>query len=161
METLGSPIYEVKQDSKWYQDKKKRNEEIDKFFDAFEEKYGVRKGFSFYHADYFGIQEDSEAFEQFKDELLKNPTEKSGFHPFKKRSKYYKEIQTLIKQITEINPFKPHDQLGLNNVVASQWINDRWFFQVRNQQLVDGDEIVPIDYKDYLKIVMDKLEGEE
>ncbi|EHA30653.1 hypothetical protein BSSC8_22380 [Bacillus subtilis subsp. subtilis str. SC-8] len=41
MQTLDAPIYEVKQESDWYKSEKKRKEDINSFFDKFEEKYGV------------------------------------------------------------------------------------------------------------------------
>ncbi|WP_137743386.1 hypothetical protein [Robertmurraya siralis] len=157
METLDSPVFEVKQDSEWYKAQVRRRNDINKFFDAFEEKYGVRKGFSFYHPDYFGVYGDTETYEVFKNELVKNPT-KDNWYAFKKRSKYYKEIKSLLVNIEEVSPFKAHDVLGLNNVVAGQWINGRWFYQIKKEDLVKSDEVTPIDYKEYLKYVMDNIE---
>lgn len=156
MQTLDAPIYEVNKESNWYKSALKRKEDINNFFDKFEEKYGIKKGFSFYHSEYFGVYEGTEAHELFKDEVLKN--QKDGFYPFKKRSKYFNEIKSLIEQIEDVSPFKSHDVLGLNNISGSQWIGDRWFFGIKHEQYVKGDEVTPIDYKKYLKIVMDTLE---
>ncbi|MDA2413316.1 hypothetical protein PDN53_03185 [Bacillus cereus] len=157
MGTLDAPIYEVSKDSDWYKSATKRKEDINYFFDSFKEKYGTNKGFVFYHSEYFGVQAGTEAYELFKEEVTKNSKEKD-FHPFKKRSKYYKEIKVLLEKIEEISPFKSHDVLGLNNISASQWIGDRWFFGVNNKEYVKGNEVTPIDFKDYLKVVMEKLE---
>lgn len=157
MKTLDAPIYEVKQNSEWYKSEKKKREDINIFFDKFKKKYGTNIGFAFYHSEYFGVQAGTEAYELFKEEVTKNPKEKD-FHPFKKRSKYYTEIKELIEQIEEISPFKSHDVFGLNNVSASQWIGDRWFFGVRDIECVKGEEVTPIGFKDYLKVVMEKLE---
>jgi hypothetical protein len=156
MQTLDAPIYEVKQDSDWYKSAKKRNCDIDNFFIAFNEKYGIEKGFVFYHSDYFGVHAGTEAYEFFKEEILKNPD--GDFYPFRKRSKYYKEIKELLDQIEDRNPFRSHDVFGLNNVTASQWIGDRWFYGVKDSKPVKGVEVAPIDYKTYLKVVMDTLQ---
>lgn len=159
MQTLDAPVYEVKQDSDWYKKALKRRSDIDKFFEIVKEKYGFGSGFSFYHSEYFGIHSGTKDYETYKDELLKTPdSNNKSFYPFKKRSKYFNEIKNLIAQIEEVSPFKAHDVLGLNNVKASQWIGDRWFYQVKNEQHVKGDEVTPIDYKDYLKVVMNTLE---
>ncbi|WP_243572777.1 hypothetical protein [Bacillus stercoris] len=156
MQTLDAPIYEVKQESDWYKSEKKRKEDINLFFDKFEEKYGVKEGFSFYHSEYFGVYEGTEAYEIFKNDIVKNPVD--GFYAIKKRSKYFKEIKAMIEQIEKVNPFRSHDELGLNNMTGRQWIGDRWFFGVKTEQLVKGDSVVAIDYKEYLKIVMEHLD---
>lgn len=64
----------------------------------------------------------------------------------------------MIEQIEEVSPFMSHDELGLNNMTGRQWIDDRWFFGVKSEQLVKGDSVVAIDYKEYLKIVMEHLD---
>ncbi|MGG3890188.1 hypothetical protein [Metabacillus fastidiosus] len=157
MQTLNAPIYEVKQDSSWYKAEMKRKEDIKIFFEKIKSEYGLGEGFGFYHSEYFGIHAETKDFEAYKDELLKNPNNKD-FHPFKKRSKYFQPIKELIEQIEEASPFKSHDVLGTNNISASQWIGDRWFFGVKHEKYVKGDEASPIDYKEYLKIVMDNLD---
>jgi hypothetical protein len=157
MQTLDAPIYEVKQCSEWYKSAMKRKEDINNFFEIFKEKYGTNDGFSFYHSEYFGVYSETESYEMFKDEILKNPT-KEGFYPFKKRSKYFKEIKALIDQVKEISPFKSHDVFGLNNISARQWVGDRWFFGVKHEKYVKGDEVTPVEYKDYLKVVMNSLD---
>jgi hypothetical protein len=158
MQTLDAPIFEVKQDSDWYKRKRKQQEDIEVFFKTIKEKYGLVDGFGYYHSDFFGIHYGTEDYKNFKNELLKNPHE-GDFHPFKKRSKYYKEIKGLLNNIEDISPFKPHDTFGLNNLNSSQWIGDRWFYSVKNAERIKRhDEITPVDYKDYLKIVMNALD---
>ena len=157
MQTLDAPIYEVKQDSTWYKSKIKQRNDRDGFFDAFEKRFGFKEGFSFYHSEYFGVYGDTEAYKFFKDELVKKAY-KNNWYAFKKRSKYFKEIKELLGQIEELSPFISHDVLGLNNVTASQWLGDRWFFGVKSEKHVKGDEVVPIDYKEYLNLVMSRLD---
>ncbi|MFG3444527.1 hypothetical protein ACGFZ1_07480 [Bacillus velezensis] len=157
MQTLDAPIYEVKQESDWYKSEKKRKEDINAFFDKFEATYSIKDGFSFYNSGYFGVRAGTEAYDLFKDEVMKNPT-KDGFYAFKKRSKYFTEIGSMLEKIEERNPFKGHDVFGRNNITASQWLGDRWFFGVRNEKRVEGKEAIPIDFKDYLKIVMEHLD---
>ncbi|AME04828.1 hypothetical protein [Bacillus sp. SDLI1] len=156
METLDAPIYEIKQESDWYKTEKKRREDINKFFDEFEATYGIKDGFSFYHSEYFGVRAGTEAYDLFKDEVVKNPT-KSGFYAFKKRSKYFTDIRSMLEKIEEANPFKGHDVFGRNNITASQWVGDRWFFGVRDEKRVNGEEALAIDFKDYLKIILERL----
>lgn len=156
METLDAPIYEIKQESNWYKTEKKRREDINKFFDEFKATYGIKNGFSFYHSEYFGVRAGTEAYDFFKDEVVKNPT-KAGFYAFKKRSKYFTDIRSMLEKIEEANPFKGHDVFGRNNITASQWVGDRWFFGVRDEKRVEGEEAVAIDFKDYLKIILEKL----
>jgi hypothetical protein len=160
MNTLAAPVYEVKKDSEWYKSEVRRKNGINNFFDTFKEKFGIDKGFGFYHSEYFGVHEGTEAHDYFKDEVVKNPT-KNGFYPFKKRSKYYKEIKELLEQIEEVSPFKSHDVFGLNNVSGRHWVGDRWFFGVKHEQYIKGDEVVPIDYKDYLSVVINEIGGNE
>ena len=157
MQTLDAPVYEVKQDSNWHKLKVKQIKDRENFFDAFENKFGFKEGFSFYHSEYFGVYGGTEAYEFFKNELVKN-ADKNNWYAFKKRSKYFKEIKGILGQIEEVSPFKSHDALGLNNVTASQWLGDRWFFGVKNEKHVKGDEVTPVDYKDYLNLVMSNLD---
>lgn len=155
VEALGSPVYEVKQDSQWYKDEKQRRKDTKLFFKRIQARFGMNDGFAFYHSNYFGIHAGTDDFEKFKGELLKNPSEKDDFHPFRKRSKYYKELQEMLSEIKEVYPFKPHDELGLNNVKSSHWIKDRWFYQVRNKAHVKSEgDVMPVDYNEYLKLVM-------
>lgn len=159
MQTLDAPVYEVKQDSEWYMAELKREKDTKEFFKSFKEKYGIVEGFSFYHSGYFGVRAGTEAYEAFKEEVLKNPTS-DGFYPFRKRSKYFKEISILIDQVEDRHPFKAHDVLGRNNISASQWVGNRWFFGVKDEHHVEGSEVQPINYKDYLKVLMEALEKE-
>lgn len=157
MQTLDAPVYEVKQDSQWYKDQMQRRTDIDNFFKDFGERYGCSDGFSFYHSEHFGVQADTPAYDFFKTEIVKNP-DKNGFYAIKKRSKYFKEIKSQISKIKEVYPFKPHDVFGSNNIRASQWLDGRWFYQVKNPEYVQGDEAVPMDYKEYLSLVMSVIE---
>jgi hypothetical protein len=157
MNTLDAPIYEVKQDSEWYQKQVKRRTDIEEFFKKMNSEYFKDNGFSFYHSEWFGVQGDSKDYETFKDELMKNPN-KDGVHIFKKRSKYFKVFKELLEKIEEVSPFKTHDVFGLNNVKASHWVGDRWFFSVKRDELKNGDEVTPIDFKEYLGLVMKSLD---
>jgi hypothetical protein len=157
METLDAPVYEVKKDSEWYLKEKKRRNDISDFFKKTKDKYNLGEGFSFYHSEYFGVQTGTKEHELYKDEVSKNPN-KNGFHAFKKRSKYFKEIKELLEQVEEISPFKSYDVFGLNNLTASQWIGDRWFFGVKHELHVKGEEAVPVVYKDYLNLIISKLD---
>jgi hypothetical protein len=156
LNTLAAPVYEVKKSSLWYQAETKRRNDINNFFETIKEKYGIEKGFSFYHSEYFGVQKGTEAYDYFKSEIVKNP-DKNGFYAIKKRSKYYKEIKELIEQIEEVSPFKPHDVFGLNNVSGRHWVGGRWFFGVKHDQYVKGEEVESIEYKEYLKVVMEAI----
>lgn len=156
MQTLDAPVYEVKQDSEWYIDMVKRDLQIKEFFKKINSEYFRDNGFSFYHSEWFGVQDDSLDYETYKDEVAKKPN-KDGVHIFKKRSKYFPIFKELLEHIEDRNSFKSHDVLGLNNISGSQWVGDRWFFGAKHEKFVKGDEVLPIDYKDYLKIVMDSI----
>jgi hypothetical protein len=160
MQTLDAPVYEVNQDSEWYQKMLKRNNDIMEFFKEIKEQYGLGEGFSFYHSEYFGIRSGTKDYDRYKGELLKNP-DKNGFYPFKKRSKYFQPIKALIEKVEQVSPFTSHDVFGLNNITASQWVGDRWFFGVKKEKLVKGTEVTPIDFKEYLKLVIDTLNEKE
>lgn len=157
MQTLDTPIYEVNQDSEWYRKMRKKREDQEEFFKKVKSEYDLGEGFGFYHSEYFGVHYGTKEYDTYKDEVVKNGDK--GFHSFKKRSKLYNPIKKLIEQIEQVSPFKSHDTFGLNNIAASQWIGDRWFYGVKDEKHIkDTSEISPIDYKDYLKIVMDALE---
>lgn len=158
MQTLDAPIYEINQDSEWFKSEKKRREDMNGVFKELADKYELGEGFSYYHSEYFGIYSGTEAYKKYKDELVKNP-DKNGWHAFRKLSKYFSEIKTILNKVEERNPFMAHDVLGLNNISASQWVDGRWYFGVKNIELIKDHNIVtPIDFKDYLKIVMNALE---
>lgn len=157
-ETLSSPVYEVKKESEWYRQMKEMKEKQKEFFTKINEEYFEDNGFSYYHSEYFGVQADSKDYEKYKDEVVKNPKD-NGFHAFKKRSKYYPIFREMLKEIPERDPFKSHDVLGLNNISGSQWIGDRWFFGVKHEKYVKGDEVEPVAYKEYLKAVMDVMDN--
>lgn len=156
MGTLDAPIYEVKQDSDWYKAEIKSKEAKRNFFKILKEKFGAVEGFAFYHDEYFGVEEGTEAYEVFKDEVSKNP-KKHGFHPFKKRSKHYEEIKSLIAAIEIVSPFKAHDAFGLNNVTAHHWVDGRLFYGVKSDKGIVSEEVAPVSFKDYLQVVMDNL----
>lgn len=156
MQTLNSPVYEVKKDSEWYMKKRKKESDIKDFFKKINTEYFKDNGFSFYHSEYFGVNSNSKDYETYKDEVSKNPN-KDNVHIFKKRSKYFKIFKGLLKSIEEISPFKNHDVFGPNNAKVSQWIEDRWFFEVGNEDLVKGEEVSLMDYKEYLQLVMDSI----
>jgi hypothetical protein len=157
MSALDAPVYEVKQDSRWYKSEVKREQDIKNFFERINTQYFSDNGFSFYHSEYFGVNHKSKDYETYKDEVTKNPN-KDGVHTFKKRSKHFKVFKEMIEQIENSSPFKKHDVFGLNNLTASQWIGDRWFFGVKNEKSVKSDEVEPIDYKEYLKLLMENLD---
>ncbi|WP_163538278.1 hypothetical protein [Gracilibacillus sp. YIM 98692] len=158
METLDSPVFEVKQDSQWHKDTVFRNQKRKEFFKELSEKYLTDNGFAFYHEGHFGIYGHSKDYETYKDELTKNP-DKNGIHTFKKRSKYHKIFKEMLEGFEDkYSPFKAHDVFGTNNMKASQWLGDRWFWSVKDKSQVVGDEVEPLDYKDYLKVVMEHVE---
>jgi hypothetical protein len=156
MQTLDAPVYEVKQDSEWYKNRVKRDLQIKEFFKKINAEYFKDNGFSFYHSEWFGVQGDSADYETYKDEVMKNPN-KDGVHIIKKRSKYFAIFKELLEQIDDSSPFKSHDVLGFNNISGSQWVGNRWFFGVKHEEFVKGEEVTLIDYKEYLKVVMDSL----
>lgn len=160
MNTLDSPVYEVKQNSQWYKDVMQREEDIERVFREINKEYGFENdGFTYYHPDYFGVFAESKDYEKFKEHLLKNPNS-DDIYIFKKRSPYYSDIKKKLETIREVSPFKKHDQFGVNNLKRSQWIGDRWFFSVKKEELVKGEEVVAVDYKEYLTLVMDELDKE-
>jgi hypothetical protein len=154
MSALDSPVYEVKQDSEWYKSEVKREQDIKNFFEKINSEYFCDNGFSFYHSEYFGVNYKSKDYEKYRDEVTKNPN-KDGVHTFKKRSKHFKIFKEMIEQIEFSSPFKRHDVFGLNNLTASQWLGDRWFFGVKHEKFVKGEEVEPIDYKEYLKLLLE------
>ncbi len=161
MQTLDSPVYEVKQDSQWYKDTIETREKRAEFFETLNKDYFQDNGFAFYHDEYFGVYGSSRDYETYKDELKKNP-DKNGIYIFKKRSKHYQVFSEMLKEVEKKDdPFKRMDVFGLNNTKASQWINGRWFWQVKDLSQVKGDEVEPIDYKDYLKICMEQIDKEK
>ncbi len=160
MKTLDSPVYEVKQESDWYKKTAARREKRRNFFKEINEKYFKDNGFAYYHSEYFGVSGDSEDYEVYKDELKKNPT-KDNIYIFKKRSKYYPIFKEMIEEIDDnYSPFEGHDRLGTNNMTGSQWIGDRWFWGVKNESNVKSDEVKPIDYKEYLQVIMETVDSD-
>ncbi len=156
MNTLNAPIYEVKQDSEWYKETAAYRERQKQFFKEINEKYMKDSGFVYWNSEYFGIDGNSSDYETYKDELRKNPDD--GVYIFKKRSKYYPIFKEMIEKIGKRNPFKSHDVLGMNNMTGNQWVGKRWFYGVKDPSAVVGDEVTPIDYKEYLKVVMNTLD---
>lgn len=159
MNTLDAPVFEVKKDSDWYKETKQYNERRKNFFEEMNKTYMKDSGFVYWHSEYFGILGSSADYETYKDELKKNPVE-DRIYIFKKRSKHYPIFKEMIKQIGDRDPFKSHDVLGMNNMTGNQWIGDRWFYGVKNEECVTGEEVEPIDYKEYLKVVVEALADE-
>lgn len=155
--TLNAPVFEVKQDSEWYQYKKAQTQRERSFFKEILSNYFEDNGFSYYHDDHFGVSGDSKDFEKYKDELTKNP-DRNGVHTFKKKSKHYPIFREMLKDVVDKDPFKPHDVFGRNNLKASHWLGDRWFYGVKDASKVLNNEVEPIDYKEYLKVFMDSSE---
>lgn len=158
MATLSHPVYEVKQDTKWYKEKLKWRKGSKQFFEDLDKDYGIKVGFHYYHSTYFGMTPDCTKFEEYRDQLTKNAN-KDGIYTFKKTSKMFKELSERIKAFDLVYAFQHHDELGLNNVTRSQWLDDRWFFEVKNEKFVEGNSVELIDYKEYLKFIVDSLEN--
>lgn len=158
-QTLDAPVYEVKQDSEWYIETKARNERETEFFKEINSTYFNDRGFAYYHSEHFGVNGRSEDYEKYKDELLKNP-DKNGVYIFKKKSKFVPIFKEMIAKVGDKNPFKSHDVFGTNNLKASQWIGNRWFFSVKREEYIKdpSGEVQPIDYKEYLALLMSSLE---
>ncbi|WP_143804809.1 hypothetical protein [Paraliobacillus ryukyuensis] len=155
MQTLDSPVFEVKQDSKWYKNTIERERKRKEFFKKINSTYFKDNGFAYYHDEHFGVQGESDDYEAYKDELKKN-SDKNGVYIFKKRSKYFDIFSEILKEVEKNNdPFKRMDVLGMNNAKGSQWLGDRWFFSVKNESEVVGKEVEKMNYKDYLKVVME------
>jgi hypothetical protein len=158
--TLNAPVFEVKQDSEWYKYTKARLQREKEFFAELNKTFFEDNGFSYYHGEHFGVSGDSKDYEKYKDEVLKNP-DRNGVHIFRKRSKYTAIFIEMMKGIDDKNPFKPHDVFGRNNLRASQWLGDRWFFGAKVADKVVGEEVEEIDYKEYLKLVMDSMDTDK
>ena len=157
MQTLDAPVYEVNQTSTWYKKKIKQMEDQRRVFKKLNTQYFQDGGFSYYHSEHFGVAGQSKDFETYKDEVRKNP-DKNGVHIFKVRSPHFPIFKALLEEIEEISPFKTHDVFGLNNVEASQWLGEKWFFQVKHEDLIKEPEILTLwNYTDYLQHVMDFL----
>lgn len=158
MQTLDSPVFEVKQDSKWYKETKDRRDGREEFFKRVKENgYFKDNGFAFYDEKHFGIYAESDDYETYKNELSKNP-DKNGIHKFKKNTEHYKIFHEMLSKFEPHDPFKCHDVLGFNNPKSSQWIDGRWFWSVKDESQVVGKEVEKIDYKNYLKVVMEHVE---
>lgn len=150
-------MYEVNQDSEWYMEKQKERANTKAFFKEINSEYFIDNGFSFYHSEHFGVNGDSKDYETYKNELAKNP-DKNNVHIFKKRTPHFKIFKEMLKKIEIVSPFHPHDVFGLNNVSSSQWIGDRWFFEVKHEKYIKKkDMVTPIDYKDYLNLVLEAM----
>ncbi|AUJ23147.1 hypothetical protein [Virgibacillus dokdonensis] len=164
MQTLDAPVFEVRQDSDWYKEEIERREKTKEFFNKIQNGYIQDNGFAFYHESHFGIYADSKDYEIYKSELTKHP-DKNGIYTFKKRSTHYKLFKEMLDDIPRISPFKPHDVFGLNNMNQSQWVGDRWFYSVKDENKIPqesiGIKIEPISYKKYLEIIVGIIEDNE
>lgn len=157
MNTLDAPIFEVSQDSQWYKDEVKLRKNQKDFFKTINKEYFSDNGFIYYHSEHFGIDGNSADYNTYKEELKKNK-DKNGVYIFKKKSKYYPIFKEMISNIGEKDPFKAHDVFGSNNMNYSQWVGNRWFYGVHSPELVKSNEVIPVEYKDYLQVVMDNIQ---
>ena len=178
MKTLNAPLFELNQQSIYYKvlkEVKDNNPRIDQIIRKTAELIGYDSSeFVYYGSRGFGFYGDSKAYEKFKDQLTKRP-DRNGVYTFKRTTSTYKTVSPRMLEIekiqSKINPFALHDIFGLNNLVATQWIEDRFFVEVRSEEdtkklLVSERrrkqcEIEPvkeIGYKEYLELVMTKVD---
>lgn len=183
MKTLDAPLYEVNQESTFYKNSlEKRNYhlKISVVIGEIAEAYGFdQDDFRYYGPFGFGFLGSSDAYDLMKEHLVKN-SDRNGVYTFKKISKPYKDISARLLSIPEINfnPFQAHDVFGANNLIASQWVEERLFYGVKVASETEyavtkraesakeqGKEyveaVVSIDHKDYLRLILDKLEKDE
>lgn len=180
MKTLNAPLFELNPECDYYQTLKTRKDNqprINEILANIAKEFGFDvKEFSLYGSRKFGFRSDTEAYQKFKEELTKNP-DRNGIHTFKSSTKTFKAISPKLVEVDKINnvgsAFILHDIFGWNNLVASQWVDDRLFFEVKSEDntwraVNDQDrrkqfEVEPvkeIDYKEYLTLIMNKL-GDE
>lgn len=159
MHALSAPIYEVKQDSDWYKETVDREKKIKEASEIIKEKnYFPHEGFVLFTSMSFGVRAANSDAELYDDQLLKK-ADRNGIRMFKKKSPIKKEIQEIFGDIEGENPFKIYDVFGLNNAKKSQWIGDRWFFQVKNDDVVKKNEtaleneIREVPYQEYLSLL--------
>lgn len=177
MKTLNSPLYELNQDSEYYKilkEVKDSQPKINEIIREIAELVGFEsKEFLYYGSRGFGFYRNSLAYEKFENQLTKNP-DGNGVYKFKRTSPTYKIISPKVLEIerikNKVNPFALHDMLGYNNLVASQWVEDRFFVEVKSEdtteRILNADErrkqyeiepVKEVSYKEYLELVMSEL----
>lgn len=176
MKTLSEPVFELSKESKYYKvlkDVKDAQPRVNEIFESVSNKFGFDpKEFRFYNSGRFGFERYSKGFKKFEDQLKKT-ADRDGIHAFKKASPVFKEAKEELKEIDEItsqlNPFALHEIFGFNNLKAMQWIGERFFVQVKSEEVTrkamqetsrnyDSEPVQEITYKEYLQLIMDKME---
>jgi len=156
--TLNAPVYEVKPESAWYQAEKERRRLKEEFYKEIEGEF-PNNGFGYYNSSLFGVMKGSDDYEAWKHELTKNP-DKNGLYRFKKTSKHYKRFSEKLSRFDTDNPFKSHDVFGYNNTKGRHWVDGRWFYSVKDPKYLNDqkDEVRPVEYAEYLKLITEVLE---
>lgn len=179
MQTLDSPMYEVNQESEYYKKSKARKDlqgRVNEILDEVASALGFDvTEFDYYSSGSFGFKWTTKAYDKFKDQLTKH-SDRNGIHTFKKPTAGYKTISKMLKEIDEINkdknPFALHDIFGINNLKASQWVEDRLFVGVKDAETTEKmliregrskqypvEPVKAMDYKEYLILVTKQLEN--
>lgn len=158
MDALSAPIFEVRQDCDWFKEVSESRERGAAFFREINKTHFKDNGFAYYNEEKFGVSRDSKDYEVYQNELKKHP-DKNGIHEFKKTSKHYKYFKEKLKGIEHnVSPFKTHDVFGMNNIRYKQWLDNRWFFEVKDKDLVTNqyaleNEIREVPYQEYLSLL--------
>lgn len=178
MKTLSSPLFEVNQESDYYKKVKDRHDKSSRVNEILAEVAKTLEinldEFSYYSSSRFGFSKYTAAFDKYQEQLTKN-ADRHGIHTFKMKTTGLKLVSPMLKEIDEINrsnnPFDIHAIFGLNNLAASHWIEERLFFEVKDEEvtkklLTSPDrnkryEIEPIkevSYKEYMLLALEKNE---
>ena len=160
--TLDAPVYELKKDSEWHRAKTEYLAGKRKFYKEIEKDF-PDNGFTYYHDSYFGVLGQSKDYETYKDHLRKN-ADKNGVYIFKKTSPLWKVYHEKLKEFVDLeDSFKSHDVFGWNNVKVGQRVGDRYFYSIKIPESITdpNNEVEPIEYADYLQVVMDVIKGGE
>ena len=180
MKTLNEPMYEINQDSEYYKKAKWRKDQqgrVNEIITSVALEYGFEpEALQIYSHSCFGFKWHAPDVDKFREHLTKK-SDRDGIHSFKKTSKLFKEISPKLKEITDIDrsvsPFALHEIFGLNNLVASQWIENRLFISVKDQmhtkKLLNSENrslrypvepIKHISYKEYLQLFITATDQE-
>lgn len=183
MQTLDSPLYEVNQESLFYKhlsEKRDYQKKLSVVISEVAKEYGFNPSDFQYYSPYgFGFLGSSDAYDLMQEHLVKN-ADRNGLYTFKKKSKPFKDISARLLSVPEINfdPFEAHDVFGTNNLIASQRIGNRLFYEVRDAALTENavakraerakgheasyvEPVMEIDYTDYLKLMITTFEEEK
>jgi hypothetical protein len=147
---LTGPVFEVLPESRFYIYKdswRKANEEAKDTLKKVTELVGDT-GFSF-SGKSFGFSrafvETGKLPKEFAGDVSKNHSR--GIYKIKKRSELYnkilplsEEIDTIIEKTVVGTGFIAFDVFGLNNLSATQWIDDRLFASVHSEVLIEAPE---------------------